>query len=281
MAPEWTWPASHLVISSISTVLMLQTWIPLNSMAWHMPTWSLSNEAFFYFLFPFVLPLFGRLSRKWLVAVIAFGVLFGLSTTALYNAIQPDGPNALAPRHPATWSYFMAFNPLSRCPEFLMGMATGFLFLRSKRDRRFAWPLLLIGLGALMAIIFAVPHDPAKIGHAAVMSPIFALMVYGIALQPQGLGILKNRFGVLLGDASYSVYLLHTLVIAAFIKFFHDSAGNLRHQTWPALLLVVVIICVAAILTYKYIEEPLRRKLRPKRKHELAATASTTCVAVA
>ena len=60
IVPEWVWPAAHLKLSAITVLTMVQTWIPQNSLAWHMPTWSLSNEAFFYFLFPFLLPVFLR-----------------------------------------------------------------------------------------------------------------------------------------------------------------------------------------------------------------------------
>jgi branched-subunit amino acid ABC-type transport system permease component len=51
VVPEWVWPAQHLKLSAALALTMLQTWIPRNAMAWHMPTWSLSNETFFYFLF--------------------------------------------------------------------------------------------------------------------------------------------------------------------------------------------------------------------------------------
>jgi peptidoglycan/LPS O-acetylase OafA/YrhL len=268
--PEWTWPAAHLKLSSVLTVLMLQTWIPLNSMAWHMPTWSLSNEAFFYFLFPFLLPLFGRFSRKQLLAVIIAGFALGLTVSAIYNRIQPDGPTTLVLRdhYPVPWKYALNFNPLSRIPEFLMGMASGFLFLHGKRNRRLAWPVLLTGILLLALPTLLIPPDPMKYRHAAVLAPAFALIVGGIALRPQGFGAFEHRFSVLLGDASYSFYLLHPLVIGSYMRLFRDPAGNLRHQAWPWFFLVVANICVVALLSYKFIEEPLRRRLRPKRKQE-------------
>jgi peptidoglycan/LPS O-acetylase OafA/YrhL len=270
IVPEWVWPAAHLKISAITTLFLVQTWIPQNSMAWHMPVWSLSNEAFFYLLFPFLLPLFGRFSSKQLMTILPVGFVFGLTVTALYHGINPDGALALNPHVIAPWQYFIKFNPILRLPEFLMGMACGHLFLRNRNgnggNRQWAWPLLLGGI-AMIAVGATVLHrNPTLIFHASVVAPAFAAIVYGVALRPAGLGILDKRFFVLLGDASYSFYLLHSMVIAAFTRFFVDAAGNLHHQNPLWFLLPIATIALISIGVYKGIERPMRRVLGPKRK---------------
>jgi peptidoglycan/LPS O-acetylase OafA/YrhL len=272
VVPEWVWPAAHLKLSALLTVLMLQTWIPQNSMAWHMPTWSLSNEAFFYLLFPFLLPVFGRLSRKSLLAVLPAGFFFGVAISAIYGWLQPDGAIALNSHVIATWRYFISFNPLLRLPEFLMGMACGVLYLRSGRDRRRAWPLILAGSAMVVVMAVILHRNPNTVFHAALLGPAFAAIIFGAALQPAGLAVLGKRFFVLLGDASYSFYLLHPMVIAAYTRFFQDRAGNLRHQNLPGIVLLLATISAVAILSYKLIETPLRRVLGPKRDEKLMAT---------
>lgn len=273
--PEWIWPAAHLKIAAITTLAMVQTWIPQNSMAWHMPTWSLSNEAFFYLLFPFLLPVFGRFSRKQLLVILSLGFGFGLAVTVLYNVVNPDGALALDPHAIAPWQYFVKFNPLLRLPEFLMGMACGVLFLRSKPSRRLAWPLILGGV-AMVAITATVLHrNPFLLLQAAVVGPAFAAIIYGVALRPTGGRVLEGSFFVLLGDASYSFYLLHTMVLGAFGGFFHNGAGTLRHQNPLWFLLPIATITVISLLVYRFIEQPMRRVLRPKRKEREEQPAPT------
>jgi len=270
VVPEWVWPAAHLKFSALSTLALVQTWVPQNAMAWHMPTWSLSNEAFFYLLFPLLLPVFGRFSRKYLVAVLIGGFTFGLVVTALYHGLDPDGALGRDPHAIAPWQYFIKFNPVLRLPEFLTGMACGFLFLRRNagedNNRGSAWRWILGGLGLIAVAATVLHRHPTLIVQACMLAPAFACIIYGVAQRPLGLGTLEKPFMVLLGDASYSFYLLHTMVIGPFTGFFHDAAGNLRHQNPLWFLLPIATICFFSILVYKFIEIPMRRVLRPKRR---------------
>jgi len=66
-------------------------------------------------------------------------------------------------------------------------------------------------------------------------------------------------FLILLGDASYSLYLLHSLVITRVF----DSVPGLSWSLRVAISLAAAIaISVAA---YRLVEEPARRFLRPKK----------------
>ena len=191
--------------------------------------------------------------------------LIGLTVTALYNVIDPDGVLVLDRRAMAFWRCVVSYHPLMRLPEFLAGMACGVLFLRRGSDRRWAWPLILAGIG-LIAIVAAVLHrHPFMLLHAPAVAPLFAAIVYGVALRPAGLGFLERKFFLLLGDASYSFYLLHTMVLSAYGRFFLDAAGNLRRQNALWFLLPIATIALISILVYKFIEKPMRRVLRPKR----------------
>jgi peptidoglycan/LPS O-acetylase OafA/YrhL len=53
--------------------------------------------------------------------------------------------------------------------------------------------------------------------------------------------------------------------------YFHSMTGQLRYQS-PIGVLVFVLLSVAiSALVYRFIEEPARRKLNPKRKAQLGA----------
>jgi peptidoglycan/LPS O-acetylase OafA/YrhL len=281
IVPEWVWPAQHLKVSAILALTMLQTWIPRNAMAWHMPTWSLSNEAFFYFLFPFLLPVFGRFTRKQLFAVIPACFLIGLTASILYNFYQPDGPLARSSHQIVPWLYFLKFHPLSRLWEFLLGMACGTIFLHRQQNRRLAWPLIATGI-ALTGIAGTLLHrNVSLVLHPAVIAPAFAAIIYGVALRPAGLSVLERKMPVLLGEASYSFYLLHTLVMGLMGGYFKDSTGGLRHQNLLGMLLLLVGTSVISIGVYKGIERPLRRILRPRGSRQMPASMPLPAVAEA
>ena len=96
----------------------------------------------------------------------------------------------------ADWSAavnFVKFFPLVRLPEFLMGMACGFLFLRSERNPKLALPLVSLGLLGAAATALASKFVPYLMVHTAMSGPAFAALVYGIALEPKWVAWLNNR----------------------------------------------------------------------------------------
>src|SRR5260370_3381114 len=60
--PFFAWAKAHLKFVSVLVVSLLQAWVPPAALSWNAVAWSLSVEAFFYLLFPFLLLFFVRLS---------------------------------------------------------------------------------------------------------------------------------------------------------------------------------------------------------------------------
>jgi len=254
----------HFVIACVLVLLLLQAWVPPAALAWNSVAWSLSVEALFYAIFPFALNRFNKLSRAGLAAIIPACWIAGIAVSAGYLAMRPAGAPYVSS---ADWSgavQFVKFFPLVRLPEFLMGMACGFLFLRSKRNPKLALPLTALGLVGVVASTVASRFIPYLIVHTALPGPAFAALVYGIALQPSWAAWLSNKLLVLFGDASYSFYLLHTMFVW---PFFHDfKTQALRNQSVLGIFSWTVMMLIIASLIYRFIEEPARKRLRPKRK---------------
>lgn len=261
--PFFAFATDHFLLTSGLVLLLLQAWIPAAALAWNPVAWSLSVEAFFYAMFPFVLRRFGKLSTAVLGSIIPVCWVAGLAVSAGYLAMRPTGMPYVSS---ADWSsavQFVKFFPLVRLPEFLMGMAAGFLFLRSERKKSLAFPLVTLGLLGVAATAAASKFVPYLVVHTAMAGPAFAAVVYGIALQPKWAAWLNNRLLVLFGDASYSFYLLHSFFVW---PFFHDFrtqqlrfSGPLPILVWTAMMLAI------SSLVYRFIEEPSRKKLRPRR----------------
>jgi peptidoglycan/LPS O-acetylase OafA/YrhL len=262
--PEWSWCASHIWLAAALSVTLLESWLPQTALAWNMPNWSLSVEAFFYFLFPFLLPRMTRLTRRQLVAIVPAGWLLALACTLAYMHFHPDGPGAVDPATVGPWINALKFHPLMRLPEFLMGMSSGLLFLRGERNQKMAWPLVLAGLAAIALVAALSPLIPYMVIHTALLAPAFAVIIYGVALRPAGVGVLENRVGEALGEASYPFYLLHSTVVG---MYFQDwKTGTTSHQTLLGFATWLLIAIAIAMLVDRLIERPLRRLLRPRKK---------------
>ena len=119
------------------------------------------------------------------------------------------------------------------------------------------WPMGWIGLLAIAGILGAAAFSSWDL-RPLLSLPLFALLILALAQNQQPLQLLfGNRVLVYLGEISFSIYMLHWLVIR-----------NARHwgllavpESWrlPALLTVIL---VGSALSFHWVEQVSRRKLR-------------------
>jgi peptidoglycan/LPS O-acetylase OafA/YrhL len=278
--PLFAWATGHLKSASVLVVTLLQAWVPGNALAWNSVCWSLSVETFFYLLFPLLLFVFARRSRGRLLFYIAASWLVGMAIPAIYLWLRPDGLSATNSEViNAFWLNALQFNPMARLPEFMMGMACGFLFLHSKKNDKLAVSLIATGIAGFILVVRCGIWIPYPVLHTALLAPVFAAIVYGVAMRPRCAQFLENKILVLLGDSSYSLYLLHTLAIGAFFQFSKTGFENPTVLKTVAAVTVAVLVSVAV---YRWIEVPGLRMLRPKdkRRPELAAAPMADSVFV-
>jgi peptidoglycan/LPS O-acetylase OafA/YrhL len=260
--PFFAWFKTHLAACATLVPLLLQAWVPNAALAWNAPAWSLSVEAFFYVVFPLLVGWLLRSRRNTLAwfALASWLVSFALSSG--YWLFKPDGVAHTDDQFlNLVWLNALKFNPLARLPEFVIGMCLGFLFLRNAVDRKWATPLLLGGVLVFVGITTVSPQIPYPILHDSALAPAFAAIIFGLALRPGWISFLEVRPLVLLGDASYTLYLLHSFILSMYFSPF----GQLRHISFWGIAIGLCIPIVVSLLVYRWIEEPARRKLRPKK----------------
>ncbi|MHB1957954.1 MAG: acyltransferase family protein [Acidobacteriaceae bacterium] len=228
---------------------MVQTWIPWRPEmvgAWNFPAWSLSVEAFFYLTFPLTLMGLNRLrvsGLRWLAGILLGGIVVG-------NLSRPVGD---WPDSAIAFAHYIPL-PVLRLPEFIVGMALGLIFLRIP-TRRFSG---LVSIGALLAAMFVLCLQSAAWASLAVVP--FAILIMSLAYQSGPLArMLSNRMVVLLGSASYAVYLLQLpiriytrLLVAQMLHAPHNLDAFLS----PCFLLIL------SVLVFLFWEEPARKFLR-------------------
>lgn len=267
------WPQNHLITSCLLVVPLIQSWVPGAALAWNPPAWSLSDEAFFYLLFPALLVwLLSKSKKTWFgVALAAWAA--SLAVTLAYVFLRPDGVSLVNDDSYFTWLSVVKFFPLVRLPEFLLGACCGLLFLRNSIDRKWGTWFVLIGAAYFAVMVGLAPRIPYPVLHDAALTPGFALIIFGLALRPAWSRVLEFWPLVLLGDASYSFYLLHANLIA---MVFNPTGQPLNLPLWKLIAGLMVPVAIS-IVVYKWIESPARRKLLKKKKRELkAAPAAAT-----
>ena len=278
---RWTvvpWPVEHLRLGMFLQITLLHAWVPPAALMWNTVSWSLSVEAFFYFLFPYLLKSFARFSGVWLIVVGVLSWFVSLGITAIYNVLNPDGLRLInSDSYDAFWLSVVKFNPLVRLPEFLIGMACGFYFLRARASSKLGIPLVGGGLLALGTVIGFSGRIPYPLLHTSLLAPAFAAIIYGLA-QARSLTVLNFRPMVLLGDASYSFYLLHSFLIGV---CFFGLGVEFRQWGTMGILLCLAITCGLSILVYLFLEEPARRSLRRQPKAVVAAPGPTSSAGAA
>jgi peptidoglycan/LPS O-acetylase OafA/YrhL len=266
--PIWTWCKNHLLAAAALVPTLLQSWVPGAALGWNPPAWSLSDEAFFYLLFPLIVGwLVGSRNRKLVMYILIFWAM-SLAFTSAYVLLRPDGVAFTNDDSALTWLNVLKFNPLLRLPEFLMGACCGFLFLRKPVDRKWGTPLVLVGLLAFAAVVGLSPHIPYPILHDSLLAPAFAAIIYGLALRPRWSAVLEISPLVLLGEASYSLYLLHSFILSVYFM----PMGVLRQMSPLKFAIGIALPIVVSVVAYKLLEQPARNWLRPKGTQPTEAT---------
>lgn len=252
------------------TLVLLQGWSPTLSTFWNTPAWTMCTEAFFYLLFPVVVRWKRPRKLVWLLALLVSLWGLGLLCPALYTWLHPDGDLSPGRYSNGWWMRALKFTPPPHLPSFLFGVVLADL---NNRISTTSYWRLLLGLTGLGSIYFVLAHGdrvPYVFLHDGLMMPLFGLAILGLA----GTNILSRIFGflpfVMLGEASYCLYLLHFNLWT----IIHDSeilqkTGLIRLDPWFSYLLLLV----AAVMTMKWIERPGQRMIRAWFRNKQSASA--------
>lgn len=234
---------------------MLQAWIPGYPMTLNNPGWSLSVEAFFYLCFPFLLALVYRSGLKYLVTLCI--VLWVGSQYILLSGINSPEYTGKGLLHD-----FVYYHPLMHINAFIAGLLCGVMFKRNADSLRSPHPAWL--LGSLLLIILLLEGRPffetilgIKLAYTnGLIAPAFLLFIWLLAATKGRIQTwLSHPFLILLGEASFSLYILQKPVFGLYNRILEPRLG-LNHiaDFYGALILLIVI----SIVSYKLFETPAR-----------------------
>lgn len=200
--------------------------------------WTLTYEFVFYLFFAAALALRTNVLRV---------VIPGLGLIA-----------ALALIRTAAWpAWTILFNTI--VIEFVFGVALAKWTMNGFRLHPAVATVFVV---AGFAVILAVPMVSEDLRVLTWGLPAFAIVAGAVALEPLVAPALP-RWVLMLGDASYSIYLSHGFVLPAFMLVI---GRGLSPGIFAEILTVVLCLTVGSIagwLLYLWVEMPLLRMLRP------------------
>lgn len=262
-----------VIEASVLTPLLLQGWTPKKAWMWDGPAWSLSAEAFFYLLFPFVGAAIARQGKKRIVLVAIAAFICALLAPFLYAAFHPGGLGRVTPTTYGPWIALLKFSPLVHLPEFVIGLVAGVIFLRrrarSSPSGRAGW-VALFAFSAIVITLMNGDRIPYLLFNGGLLAPLFAALIYALAAGPGLIAeLLSTEVAQLLGGASYALYLIH-LPLSNYLTRVWVAVAGAPPSGAVALAVFVVAAIGLSVFVYRIVEVPARGRLRQGEWHIVA-----------
>ncbi len=259
-------PPGEVARISVTTLTLTQSWFDLSRPNWNIMAWTLSIEAFFYAVFPFLGPWLARQSSRRLLGVAVAAWLLGTVNFAsgeLASKLAMHGAPELVVQGLRVWSLLPRYAlPVARLHEFVVGICLGLLFCRRTPQGSELWRTvgLLATCAGIATVISLLPPKSSSWVQMGALVPLFAVCIWLFACGVSGNGLmLATRPLVRLGGASYALYLLHGAMMN------YALALNTRTLALPhnlvALLLAPIAVALSLLL-FRRVEEPARHWLR-------------------
>lgn len=207
--------------------------------------WTLSFEIIFYLFFALT---FFVSARFFYVSSMVWGLAIGALAWQGYNFDH--------------YTLQVLFSPMIL--EFFWGCGVAYCFHRFRNtpfSRVFLW------VGGLFFILMLTRYYVSAIGmHAYELTPIRRMLYFGFPAACLIYGLLGSKipispYFVSLGNASYSLYLLHASVLSLLIKFVLLTRTSFLFSSFVGSLILFATTIAIASAFYLLIEKPLIRCL--------------------
>jgi peptidoglycan/LPS O-acetylase OafA/YrhL len=227
----------------IFNLLLIHTWVPHFHLNWNYPSWSVSSEWFAYLFFPLACLVFVRIRR--LASLVGLALFFYAISIGLMLA----GSRLPFSEMTAVVGPFLLGCTFARAIG--LGYVPGFG--------------LRIGAWVLLFTLVLLPYITAGQALAIAMTTTGAALVFALGASGEGC----SRFWlwkplIVLGEVSYSLYLVHTIAQ----KLLYEIAPSTKFaaRSLPVRLIVlggyVTSVALVTWLAYVWVDGYFRGSLR-------------------
>lgn len=239
----------------VQNLALLQAWSPAGAHSFNWVSWSISAEAFFYLVFPWLLRGLRRLGDRALM-LLAVG-------SWLAMAVVSQGLRIFAPDVQFFFSYDF---PPYRLGEFVIGVILALLMRRGWAPAKRVLGLAVVaGVALVVAILVADLFRPGGRDQFALLAtPAVVVLLYVVvsAESARDRWWLTSRPLRRLGEWSFALYLVHALVIRLIGAMLGQSEAGYLPFGWAMVACLVSVALSAALC--EGVEKPLERRLRSR-----------------
>ncbi len=255
----------HDPIAIPTHLLLLQSFGFHKIFTWNLPSWSISAEWFSYLLFPFLSLIVAKNRWRSLLVLTFLAILMYLAIV-YYLPRSKDVwslPNAKDINVTYDWGF------LRGLAGFIAGLLT-YQMYNSKNLTQLA-SRDSVGLSCLIALFILLNGEYNDL----IYIPMFMILVLCVASNQKGIHLVcRLKFLQLLGDISYSIYMVHYLLILCFalpvidlMGYDYTGPGSLNPPLYEGLgfcFLFLWIVIAVSLVSYYFIEKPWRRRINKK-----------------
>lgn len=220
-------------------------------------TWSLAVEEQFYLLFPGLLFLLSRFSRKCLMPAILLVCTLSFCLSVYWSYVSPDA------------NYYL---PFTRAWELGIGALLAIIPSKGATTKWMAESLSWAGLLSILCAMFFYNARTRFPGAAALLPCVGTFLIIwanGRSLSSVG-RLLATRPMVFVGLISYSLYLWHwPLFVFARYSTFNPSPLGVR-------IVILLTSLIPAFLSWKYVETPFRKRTILRSREQIFSFARIT-----
>jgi len=211
------------------------------------PSWSISDEFFFYLCFPLIFPLILKFKNIGLIIIVSLVILL-FSIYSFYPFFSEK--------------FVFYINPISRLLDFSLGI---YLFTLFNKFRNLKYNFVKSSLIELLAILtflfFFLPHNlfPRMYRFSIYYwIPMFMIIFTFSIFKGIISNVLNNRLLVYLGEISFSFYLIHLSIIGIVLPICSNMNPFL-------IILILLMICILlSTILYEFFEKPVNNYLKQK-----------------
>lgn len=237
-------------IKSMTNLFLIQSFIPIKEyfFSFNGVSWSISNEMFFYLIFPLLIALFSKWKK------------YALFLLMIPLAIIIYRPSADL-NH---WGYYI--NPIFRAFDFFLGIILYDLYSKygNREVLKKNATILEIGVVVLFLIFYTFrTHVSQDFRWSLYYWIPMASLIFIFGLQSGAISkLISKRFFIWLGEISFAFYMIHQIVIN--VLWIINYKFEVLDNGYVLILSALLVSVLGSGILFKYFEMPINRYLRKK-----------------
>ena len=242
---------SSFITNFLLNITLLQSFFPIEGIKFNAVSWSLSDELFFYLLFPFIVFWAVKHWRSFIIFFSVFIVIIIIASGLLSNHTL------------SKWIFYTS--PYLRLADFTIGVLLFNICKSGKLDKwreKLSPTLLEVSVILLLiGVLCASFYLPVVLSHAICYWLPISFFIFVFYYQSGRISkFLSKRYWMLLGEISFSFFMLHTFIIWYTRRLV--AIFDLDVPLFGVFLFAVLTTIFVSFFSFKYLETPFYNKIK-------------------